>query len=154
VKDERYLFIYNPDKVTLEGSNLVSDPADSLPIFDTSPASTGLMVRQPFEGKFRAGGFDFILPTVHTSPSINLQELDRLERFYRQIESEGEPDVIILGHLNADCSYLRPTDAIALRSPGYIWVVENGSDTTVSVSHCALDPLIFKAPTVEDFTGT
>jgi hypothetical protein len=139
VKDERYLYIYNPERVLLEDYALVEDPGDRSPICDSSPESTGLMVRQPFKAEFRAGEFDFVLLTAHTSPSRNLQELEGLEFFYRETEAEGEPDVIILGDLNADCGYLKPTDFISLREPDYIWVVGDGCDTTVSGTVCA-DP--------------
>jgi deoxyribonuclease-1-like protein len=153
VKDERYLFIYNPNKVTLLDCTLVSDQGDSLPICASSPQSTGRMVRQPFKAKFRAGKFDFVLLTVHTSPSINLQELEGLDYFYKETEEEGEPDIIILGDLNAGCNYLKPSDKISLRVKEYIWVVNDGSDTTVSSTKCAYDRIIFKSPTSEDFTG-
>ena len=153
VKDERYLYIYNPSKVALKSAELVADSTDSLPICDSNPISTGLMVRQPFKGYFKAGSFDFILLTTHTSPSVNLTELDGLESFYRQTMAEGEPDVIILGDLNADCSYLKPTDAIALRSSDYIWVIDDDTDTTSGQTNCAYDRIIFEVPTSEDFTG-
>jgi deoxyribonuclease-1-like protein len=134
VKDERYLLIYNPDKVTLESAELVNDPDDSKPICDSSPVSNGKMVRQPFKGRFKAGNFDFILLTAHTSPEINIQELDGLDYFYRQCELEGEPDIIILGDLNADCKYLKETDSIGLKGPDYVWVVSDDVDTTVAAT--------------------
>ena len=153
VKDERYLFIYNPDKATLEESNLVNDPGDSKPICATNPAKTGKMVRQPFKGRFKAGKFDFVLLTVHTSPAKNVKELEGLEYFYTETEKEVEPDIIILGDLNADCNYLKPSDHIVLKNEGYIWTVSDDSDTTVSGTDCAYDRFIFKSPTAEDFTG-
>ena len=153
VKDERYLYIYDPDKITLESSGLVDDAEDSLPICDSSPENTGKMVRQPFKARFRAGDFDFTLITAHTSPSINVQELEGLEYFYRQAEPEGEPDIIVLGDLNADCTYLKASDGIALRGSEYIWVVDDDSDTTVAKTDCAYDRFIFKNPTNEDYTG-
>jgi hypothetical protein len=98
-------------------------------------------VRQPFKAEFRAGVFDFILLTAHTSPSINVQELEGLEFFFREAESGDEPDVIVLGDLNADCSYLGDSDSISFRQPGYFWVVDDNSDTTVSVDGLCLRPL-------------
>ncbi len=154
VKDERYLFIYNPDTVTLEDARLMEDPGDVGPICGSHPESTGMMVRQPFEGRFRTpGGFDFVLLTAHTSPSRNIEELQALDYFCRQAESEGEPDVILVGDLNADCNYLREGEDIALRGPGYIWVIPDSTDTTVSRTDCAYDRVIFREATKEDFTG-
>ncbi len=151
VRDERYLYIYNPGRVTLEEYSLVEDPGDNGPVCSNSPESTGLMVRQPFRARFRAGDFDFVLLNVHTSPGINLDELEGLEYFYRQ--ERDEPDVIVLGDLNADCSYLKPDDDIGLRNPEYIWPFGDDVDTTVSGTDCAYDRFIFTSPTSEDFTG-
>ena len=134
-------------------AELVNDSGDSSPICSLKPASTGLMVRQPFKAEFRAGVFDFVLLTVHTSPSVNVQELEGLEYFFRMTEAEGEPDVIVLGDLNADCRYLKASDNISFKQPGYFWVVDDNSDTTVSKTDCAYDRFIFKNPTLEDYTG-
>lgn len=153
VKDERYLFIYNPAKVTLEKAELVPDPDDSLPICDPTPSSTGKMVRQPYKAKFRAGGFDFVMLTAHTSPEQNLHELEGLEYFFRQAGTEGEPDVILMGDLNADCSYLKEADPIALRGIDRVWLVSDDTDTTVAATHCAYDRIILTPSAVEDFTG-
>ncbi len=153
VKDERYLYIYNPDKIKLISAELVNDSTDSLPICDSSPDNTGKMVRQPFKAYFRADSFDFILLTAHTSPSINVQELEGLESFYRQTESGGEPDIIVLGDLNADCGYLGPSDNISFRGPEYVWVVSDTADTTVSATDCAYDRIIFTNSTSEDYAG-
>ncbi|MBM2827192.1 MAG: Endonuclease/Exonuclease/phosphatase family protein [Dehalococcoidia bacterium] len=153
VKDERYLYIYNSERVTLLESGLVNDAEYSQPICLSSPDNTGKMVRQPFKAKFKVGDFDFTLLTAHTSPSINVQELEGLAYFYEEAQKEGEPDVIILGDLNADCSYLGASDDIKLRGPDYIWVIDDSTDTTVSTTDCAYDRFIFKNPTTEDFTG-
>lgn len=153
VKDERYLYIYDPDKVTFNGAELVYDVGDSLPICDLDPASTGLMIRQPYKASFKAGQFDFVLLTVHTSPTANLDELEGLEYFYWQTEAEGEPDVILLRDLNADCSYLKESDPIALRNPAYDWLIGDDVDTTVGQTDCAYDRFICKSSTWEDYSG-
>jgi deoxyribonuclease-1-like protein len=152
VRDERYLYIYNPERVELEEASLAEDPGDSGPACLSNPMTTGLMARQPFMARFRAGDFDFVLLNVHTSPSMNIRELDGLEYFYGQARKE-EPDVIVLGDLNADCDYLGPGDMIGLRGPEYIWPLGDDLDTTVGQSDCAYDRFIFTSPTDEDFTG-
>lgn len=152
VKDERYLFVYNTEIVELVSAILAVDAGDSLPICDLSPSSTGKMVRQPFLGTFKVGDWEFTLMTAHTSPSINIQELEGLEFFFREAEANGQ-QVIIAGDLNADCRYLKDGDDVALRGPEYIWIVDDDSDTTVATTDCAYDRFIFKAPTSEDFTG-
>lgn len=150
VKDERYLFIYNPGTVTLIGAELVKDSEESGSACD--PSETGKMVRQPFKGVFKAGEFDFVLLTAHTSPSDNIDELEGLAYFYREVEKGDEKDIIILGDLNADCSYLR-NESITLKSPEFTWIVDDSSDTTVAQTNCAYDRFIFKDTTKEDFTG-
>jgi len=153
VKDERYLFIFNPEKIRLVWAKLADDPDDAKPICDSKQVETGKMVRQPFEGRFVAGDFDFILLTAHTSPSRNLQELASLEYFSKMAGMEGEKDIIVLGDLNAGCDYLKSGDAIALRGPEYIWLIGDDADTTVSAKQCAYDRIIYRHATVEDFTG-
>lgn len=151
VNDERYLYIYKPEKVKLINAELVKDPNDSLPVCDTG--NTGIMVRQPFKAKFKAGNFDFILLTAHTRPSTNVQELDGLELFYKQVKNEGEPDIIVLGDLNADCGYLKNSDNIKFRNNNFRWVVPDDADTTVGNTNCAYDRIIFQSSTDEDYTG-
>jgi endonuclease/exonuclease/phosphatase family metal-dependent hydrolase len=153
IKDERYLFVYNPDKVEFLFAEIMDDPNDSQPICDAAQENTGRMLRQPFKGNFRAGEFEFTLLTAHTSPSKNAEELEGLELFFRDAESEGNKNIILLGDFNADCSYLRPSDNIALRGSRYIWAVEDSADTTVSNTDCAYDRFIFTKEVQDYYTG-
>lgn len=150
-KDERYLFIYNASKISADWSLLMEDPEDENP--PCSLENNGLMVRQPFAAKFSAGEFDFVLLNVHTSPSINIQELDAIDYFRKEAEKLGEPDVIIIGDLNADCSYLGEYESVSLRTPEYSWAVPNSADTTISKTDCAYDRIIFTIPAVENYAG-
>lgn len=61
--------------------------------------------------------------------------------------------MILLGDLNADCSYLKETDPISLKDPAYIWLIGDDADTTVSQTDCAYDRFICKSPTMEDYSG-
>lgn len=156
VKDERYLFIYDKNKVkVLDPGQLIIDEGDdpSVPVCDSS--SVGNMARQPFFATFKAKKFDFTLVTAHTSPGRNVAELQALAVFYRRIQQldASEKDVILLGDLNAGCSYLSKTMPIDLRKPEFIWVFDNSADTTVGPSRCAYDRLIFTEGTEEDYTG-
>lgn len=157
VKDERYLFIYDKNKITvLVSGQLVVDQGDDpdVPICDAN--SKGDMARQPFFATFKAGDFDFTLVTAHTSPSRNLAELKALNLYYSVIQNMDpkQNDVILLGDLNADCVYLSPTEEIDLRKPEFTWVIDNEQDTTVKDStDCAYDRIIFTDATKEDYTG-
>ncbi|MGA7876667.1 MAG: hypothetical protein WCA08_13475 [Desulfoferrobacter sp.] len=89
----------------------MSNPEDSLRICDSKPPNTVLIVMQPFRARFTTVvGYDFLLLTDHTSPTVNGQEFSGLEKFYRQTENQGDTDVIILGDLNSDCKYMKNSD--------------------------------------------
>jgi endonuclease/exonuclease/phosphatase family metal-dependent hydrolase len=155
VRDERYLYIYNPQKLTLLSSELVSDSEEEYgPVCDLNKTQTGKMVRQPFKAVFQAGNFTFTLLNAHTSPSKNVAELNGLEYFYRQEESNGAKNIIVLGDLNADCDYLAPFDNIAFRNSQYIWGIPDGTDTTISKKSCTYDRLIFKNDVNLHYTGS
>ena len=154
VKDERYLFIYDRNKVeAMDSGQLAVDPEDNLPVCDTK--SEGKMARQPFYATFKAGKFDFVLMTAHTSPSNNVAELQSLSAFYKRVQSDNSPqkDVILLGDLNADCSYLKKSMPIDFRRPEYTWVIEDNTDTTVGTNTCTYDRMIFTKETTKDYTG-
>jgi hypothetical protein len=154
ISDERYLYIYNPAKVTLLQAALANDPGESKPLCDDHQPNTSKVVRQPFKAMFKAGKFDFVLLTAHTSPKNNISELNGLTYFYSQAERQ-ERDVIVLGDLNAGCSYLPQSKkgAVQLAGPGYVWPIGDGADTTVAASSCAYDRFIFKEATRENFVG-
>jgi deoxyribonuclease-1-like protein len=57
-----------------------------------------------------------------------------------------------VGDLNADCTYLKETDPMALRGLEHVWIVSDDADTNVSATHCAYDRVILTPSTVEDFT--
>ncbi len=154
VRDERYLFVYNPEKVKLLEEGLLEDPDESGPACDPDPDDIGLMSRQPFMGVFRAGDFDFMLLNVHTSPYRNQEELEGLERLYRRVLGMGEEDVIIIGDLNADCDYLPERESTGLGDREFRWVVPEDADTTVGRSDCAYDALIITQATFTDFSGS
>lgn len=144
VKDERYLYIYDPDSVEFIHADLAADPLDSLPICDLKPENTGLMVRQPYMASFQAGKFRFILLTAHTSPSINEQEIAGLSEIYSQTSYDGIENRIILGDLNADCSYLKNTPHFFNSN---ILMIDWEDDTTVSDTDCAYDRFIWNYKT-------
>jgi deoxyribonuclease-1-like protein len=154
VSDERYLYIYNPARVTMLQAALVGDPGESMPTCDDHQPDAGKMVRKPFKAIFRAGKFDFVLLTAHTSLKNNISELNGLAYFFGQAERQ-DPDVIALGDLNAGYSYLPQSKKgmVQLTGPGYIWPIGDSADTTVAASSCAYDRFIFKDATRGNFVG-
>jgi hypothetical protein len=109
VNTERYMFIYNKDKLQLLTlPYLVNDPEEK---GDTcSPSVKGLMSHQPFYATFRSKNFDFVLLTFHTETSRNEVELRALESFYRELLTNppilSERDIILLGDANLEKPYI------------------------------------------------
>ena len=133
VKDERYMYIYDSRKVSLLDDYIVSD-SDKGELCD--PTDIGSMARQPYVGKFNVSGKEFNLIQVHTSPSRNVLELEALYDFYTSVDGFNK---IVLGDLNADCSYLRAKDKVRLESLS--WALSE--DTTIAKSDCTYDQFAF-----------
>jgi deoxyribonuclease-1-like protein len=153
IRDERYLFIYDSNKLMLLNHFLMSDN-DQLPLCEPTKDNNGLMIRQPFLAVFadKQGNTSFSLLTAHTSPTINTKELEGLAQFY-QTSQQQNPNVILLGDLNADCDYLKDNTQILLRQPTYVWAIPNGVDTTTKDTTCTYDRIIFNNQSKNLYTG-
>lgn len=103
IKDERYGFAYDSSKVKLE-SCWVSPDTNSGQLCEKS--TTGLMSRESYNCKFLYNGKEFIYQTAHTSPSINMKELQGLEVFYN-LNKEKTNNLILGGDFNYDGTYLK-----------------------------------------------
>ena len=116
--------------------------------------------REPYRAQFEllnasgnSSGFDFTLFTIHTKPASALAEIDALHEVIQSYQESDstETDVILLGDLNADCSYATAQELweSPLRQPQYNWLVNDIADTTVSSTDCAYDRII----TLDDLNG-
>ena len=116
--------------------------------------------REPYRARFEllnasgnSSGFDFTLFTIHTKPASALAEIDALHEVIQSYQENDttETDVILLGDLNADCSYATAQELweSPLRQPQYNWLVNDIADTTVSSTDCAYDRII----TLDDLNG-
>ena len=116
--------------------------------------------REPYRAQFEllnasgnSSGFDFTLFTIHTKPASALAEIDALHEVIQSYQENDstETDVILLGDLNADCSYASAQELwqSPLRQPQYNWLVNDIADTTVSSTDCAYDRII----TLDDLNG-
>lgn len=152
IRQERYLYIYDTERVEMLHDQLMVDEGDSLPICDYRPESTGAMVRQPHLGVFQAGDFSFALLNAHTSPEKNIDDLDALAAFEREVQDWGISDVVILGDLNADCRYLSQDEDIDLRHGDHLWLFYL-EDTTVGSTECEYDQMLIREESLEDLTG-
>ena len=116
--------------------------------------------REPYRAQFEllnasgnSSGFAFTLFTIHTKPASALAEIDALHEVIQSYQENDstETDVILLGDLNADCSYASAQELwqSPLRQPQYNWLVNDIADTTVSSTDCAYDRII----TLDDLNG-
>ena len=151
---ENYAFIYNTATVRLvSGSNYTfADPPEG--------TATDLFQREPFIARFESAGnaaFDFALITIHTEPDGTPQELSYLPLALESARSlyGDEADFIMLGDMNADCSYLSAAEAasLALRNSSFLWVVPDDADTTVKSTDCAYDRIILAGTAKEHYGG-
>jgi len=106
---------------------------------------SGDYVRVPYTFHFKAGNWSFYLTTIHTDPDNVKAEMSLLEQ---QIDSDESSDHIIMGDLNADCSYYKtpPTDFTS-----WTWVIPDKEDTTVKETNCAYDRIIINKQAGNNF---
>jgi endonuclease/exonuclease/phosphatase family metal-dependent hydrolase len=144
---EQYAFLYNRQTVTSLGEPYTApDPGDRLH-------------REPLSARFsaRRGTFTFVLVDAHLDPDDVGREMAALEDSLRDVRRRfpEENDFVLLGDLNADCSYF---DAARPRGPfkgeEYRWLIGDGADTTVKATDCAYDRIVVTALTAgKDFAG-
>jgi deoxyribonuclease-1-like protein len=152
---ENYAFIFNTETIRLvSGSNFTfTDPP--------SGSATDLFQREPFIARFQAANdpsFDFTLITIHTEPDRTPEELSNLPLALDSARARygNETDFIMLGDMNADCSYLSASEAasLTLRNSSYLWVVPDTADTTVKSTDCAYDRIILAGTSAGQYNGT
>ena len=142
---EQYAYIYNTQTIQQIGSPY------------TYPDSNDLFQREPYVSEFKAknGNFDFVLITIHTDPDTATQEINDMPEVVEDAKSkyQGEGDFIVMGDLNADCSYFNENSQSPLRRADYYWVINNSLDTTTKSTDCTYDRIIITTPAKTDFTG-
>jgi endonuclease/exonuclease/phosphatase family metal-dependent hydrolase len=142
---EQYAFIYNTATVSYAASTVFNDSA---------------FERPPFAAEFSARDFGFVLVNIHTKPEkgYTILEISNLSAAVKAAKQAfaGEPDVVVLGDYNADCSYVSVAelDASPLRASGFFWVVGDANDTTVRDStDCAYDRIVMTNATRPAYSG-
>jgi deoxyribonuclease-1-like protein len=144
--EEQYAYFYNTRTIQLMGS-----PYSYPDLNDT-------FKREPYIAEFKAknGNFDFVLITIHAHPDTATPEINHLPEVVEDAKSryKGQDAFIILGDLNADCTYFKNNKQSLLRSGEYHWIINNTFDTTTKKStDCAYDRIIITTPALTDFTG-
>lgn len=90
--------------------------------------------RPPYRVTLGKDGYAFTLYTLHTKPEETPAELEALERLVAADGSKG--NTIIIGDLNADCSYYRRGSDFS----SWRWTINR--DTTAGKSDCAYDRIL------------
>ena len=144
---EQYAYIYNIKTIELAGT----------PHTYPEPNGTDPFHREPYIAAFKAlsGNFDFTLITIHTDPDEATEEINALDTVvsYARSAYPDEQDFIILGDLNADCSYFDEDSPSSLSGSEYYWCINNSVDTTTKTTDCTYDRIIITDAAISDFTG-
>lgn len=87
---------------------------------------------------------DFFLIGLHSKPTDTVSELNQLVEVYNNAATYfGTESGLILGDLNADCTYLSRTRYEQLElvtDPRFTWLINTTADTTtISTTNCAYD---------------
>jgi endonuclease/exonuclease/phosphatase family metal-dependent hydrolase len=140
---EQFLVVYDREKFSLLGMETYPDPED---LFERNPL--GLYFKA-------AGGFDFILINNHIKPGDASREIAALGEAVPWFRSLwAEPDLLILGDLNADGAYYDETKLTGIFPDSrYSVLIGNDQDTTVAESDNTYDRIIITAAAREDYAG-
>jgi len=104
-------------------------------LYDYNPDSKDRWERPPIKADFNINGYQLIIYNIHTKPDDVQQELNYLEDI---VITTG--NVLILGDLNADCSYYNSEQQTEFDS--WNWLISDNQDTTSSNSNCAYDRIL------------
>lgn len=144
---EQYAYIYNT--LTVELTNT--------PFTYPEPEGTDLFHREPYIASFKAlnGNFDVTLIVIHMDPDEATDEINALNAVveYTQSMNSDEQDFIVMGDLNADCSYFNEDSTSTLSGSDYYWCINHSVDTTTKTTDCTYDRIIITNAAVSDFTG-
>ncbi|XP_071332086.1 deoxyribonuclease I-like 1-like [Trachinotus anak] len=140
---EQYVYIYRSNVLTVKDHY-------QYPKLEEGTNETDVFSREPFIIRFNSPTTlvkDFVLIGHHTSPKTAMKEMDELYTVFKRICKKWMTDnVMILGDLNAGCSYvtIKGWRAVRLRTdPKLRWLIGDEQDTTVrKKTHCAYDRII------------
>ena len=111
---------------------------------DYNPDKQDRWERPPIKADFNIEGYSLTVYNIHTKPEDTPRELHYLENI---VENSG--NVIILGDLNADCSYYDNNKQAEFED--WKWIISDREDTSVSSSSCAYDRIILNKEAYEEY---
>ncbi len=117
-----------------------------LSVNDFNPQYQTEFQRPPVLAVFNITRYNLKIYNIHTDPDKVASELGRLESM---VDSSG--DTMILGDLNADCSYYNPLKSTDFDS--WFWAIKDNEDTTVASTDCAYDRIILNNNAESEFIG-
>ncbi len=113
---------------------------------DYNPDSQDRWERPPINVLINSNGYSFRVYNIHTKPEDVQAELKNLENL---VDDYG--NVIILGDLNADCSYYNNGKQSEFDS--WNWIISDSDDTTTAKSSCAYDRIILNSDAKQEFVS-
>ena len=145
VNGDQYAIVYRTDKFDLVASGEYS--------------GTQTFTYRPLEARLKAktGNLDFVLMTVHTRPELAEAEIPMLRiAMMEACVKYGTDMVACVGDYNADGKFYLEGFGYNLRGfDGYVTVIPNGADTTVSPNtNCAYDRIELTPALGKRFTKT
>ena len=114
---------------------------------DFNPDSQDRWERPPIKVTFDIDGYELVVYNIHAKPDDVPGEMEYLEDI---VETEG--NVIVMGDLNADCSYYNPS--VEEDFDGWRWLIKDDEDTTVASTDCAYDRIIINDDTYFEYTSS
>ncbi|MDP2628743.1 MAG: hypothetical protein Q8P15_02510 [Nanoarchaeota archaeon] len=119
---------------------------DLIYLKDYNPDSKDRWERPPIEVSFKVGDYSLTIYNIHVKPDDVQNELSNLENV---VSDYG--NVIILGDLNADCSYYNNKNEKEFEN--WNWIVKDSDDTAVSSNNCAYDRIILNDDAKKEYKG-
>ncbi|KAL3859379.1 hypothetical protein ACJMK2_009602 [Sinanodonta woodiana] len=145
---EQYAFLYRTSSgISIRSSYVYNDNAND--VFE----------REPFVVHFESTKTDvkrFALVGIHVKPDDAVNEIAALSDVIKEVTSHlKERNIIIMGDLNADCSYVSGSawTRIPLRQDTKVmWPIGENIDTTTGTTDCAYDRFIISGTKIRKST--
>jgi len=141
---EQYWFIYDSTKFRVLNYNTYPDLSDT---FERRPKAVYF--------EHVNGIFDFVVINKHVAPGDALREISYTPKLFDYYyDLFGDPDIILLGDLNADGSYFKESLLVNIfPEDRYKIIIDNSLNTTVAASQNTYDRIIVSKTMFEDFQG-
>jgi endonuclease/exonuclease/phosphatase family metal-dependent hydrolase len=132
---EQYAFFYRASKLTL------------LDTWHFDEMGNDVYEREPWVGLFETmDGKDFAVVGLHAAPEAAEEEISHLDVVLADVRARfDESDILLMGDLNAGCTYLSPEELRGLSvytDPLLSWWVGDAVDTTTTSTVCPYDRIV------------